>query len=130
MKPSPSADVSLPVGSVTAPPAAKMLPRDRGSRRTSRRSANSTSPRPLTPRPDGVVLLEVDRDRDLVLAARSDAVLVDELVGDRLRARVVTPVVQTVSFSGNAFSVKNARGKFRSPRGHGGSSQKRPEVPD
>ena len=46
------------------------------------------------------------------------------------RRAPVTPVVQTVSFSGNAFSVKNARGKFRSPRGHAGSVQKRPEVPD
>ncbi len=35
----------------------------------------------------------------------------------------MTPVVITVSFSGNAFSVKNARGKFRSPRGHERSSQ-------
>ena len=34
------------------------------------------------------------------------------------------PVVHTVSFSGNAFSVKNARGRFKSPRGHAGFWQK------
>ena len=33
-------------------------------------------------------------------------------------------IVQTASFSGKAFSVKNARGKFRSPCGQAGSGQK------
>ena len=44
-----------------------------------------------------------------------------------LAPELMKPVVQTVSFSGNAFSVKNARGRFRSPRGHDGSSAKRPD---
>ena len=35
---------------------------------------------------------------------------------------VLTLVVHTVSFSGNAFSVKNARGKLRSPIGHAARS--------
>ena len=37
-------------------------------------------------------------------------------------------VVQTASFSGNAFSVKNARGRFRSPRGHAGSRAERADM--
>ena len=54
----------------------------------------------------------------------ADAMLVDELVGHGLAHPTWSqPVVQTASFSGNAFSVKKARGRFRSPRGHGGSSQ-------
>ena len=32
-------------------------------------------------------------------------------------------VAQTASFSGNAFSVKKARGRFRSPRGQAASVQ-------
>ena len=54
---------------------------------------------------------------------RADAPLVDELVADGRAVRVEKDVVQTVSFSGNAFSVKNARGKLRSPRGQRGSVQ-------
>ena len=49
--------------------------------------------------------------------------LVDQLVVDRFGTDPVMPVVQTVSFSGNAFSVKKARGRFRSPRGHDASLQ-------
>ena len=84
-------------------------------------SATSPSPRVHVAR---AVLLKVDRRDELDLVPRAEPAFVDQVVADEpLAARPVNVVAQTASFSGNAFSVKNARGRFRSPRGQAGSVQ-------
>ena len=73
----------------------------------------------------GHVLVKRERHVDLVLRALAEALLEQERRFEvQLAAARAIAKVNTASFSGNAFSVKNARGKFSSPRGHAGSAQK------
>jgi hypothetical protein len=112
----------LPVGTVTAPPAAKMNAWSRLAMKL-RRSANSTSPRPRVhnvpgegrSKPSGMVISYWLRFLMRCSYTRS----LDISFGPA----VENAVVQTDSLSGYAFSVKNARGKFKSPRGHPSSLQ-------
>ena len=77
------------------------------------------------------VLLEGQWRHQFNLVTSPDAPLVDQVVAHGCRSsRVVTAVAHTTSFSGNAFSVKNARGRFRSPLGQLESVAERSHVAD
>ena len=104
--------------------------RGRGWRSSVRRTAISTSPIPRLHVPPGSPCCATTRALHFVLAARRryDARRRSSLAM-RLGARAgATRWSSTVSFSGNAFSVKKARGRFRSPRGHDAVVQNDPEV--
>ena len=71
----------------------------------------------------GCRLVQVERHEHLVLPSAADPMLVEKLVADRPLVLGTIDVVRTASFSGNAFSVTNGLGRFRSPRGHPRSAQ-------
>ena len=88
-----------------------------------RRSANSTSPSPCVHEAPGAVCW---KPIGITISYWLRCLIRCSYTSSLLTAFAPWPVnsvVQTVSFSGNAFSVKKARGKFRSPRGHCGSVQ-------
>ena len=106
---------------MNSPPADRIDPRDRLSNSTCLYAA------PISPTPIchafAADSLQVERHEQFVLAAPADTMLVEELVADRPLVAGTMVVVRTASFSGNAFSVTNGLGRFRSPRGHPRSTQ-------
>ena len=113
--PLPRPALSLPVGSTTSPATLKIVPRSRLWNSTCL-TATATSPRPRchclpSPLPAAAAARRSRTGCGRRAAARR---------GTRCRpwpGPSAIDVVSTASFSGNAFSVTSARGKFSSPRG-------------